>query len=177
MINAINGASGGYDNFDSLSLQLLNGLLGRSWNLVGFEAHEGAVYIEKNSFNFRILHSTKIRFLYINYLCKMDSYAAFFDEIRESIHHEEFIKISLGDYNGTELYLKNVYIKPVIIKREKKLSFVFRYNTKDITKNFEIDTGVMEIQGLLQVEGFRVATLFTETENLLCQFTKKGEWL
>src|SRR5690606_23643451 len=89
----------------------------------------------------------------------------------------EFIKISLGDYNGTELYLKNVYIKPVIIKREKKLSFVFRYNTKDITKNFEIDTGVMEIQGLLQVEGFRVATLFTETENLLCQFTKKGEWL
>lgn len=107
----------------------------------------------------------------------MDSYAAFFDKIRESIQQEEFIKISLGDYNGTELYLKNVYIKPVIIKREKKLSFVFRYNTKDITKNFEVDTGVMEIQGLLQVEGFRVATLFTETENLLCQFNKKGEWI
>lgn len=107
----------------------------------------------------------------------MDSYAAFFDKIRESIQQEEFIKISLGDYNGTELYLKNVYIKPVIIKREKKLSFVFRYKTKDITKNFEVDTGIMEIQGLLQVEGFRMATLFTETGNLLCQFGKRGEWL
>lgn len=106
----------------------------------------------------------------------MDNYAAFFDKIRESIQQEEFIKISLGDYNGTELYLKNVYIKPVIIKREKKLSFVFRYKTQDITQNFEIHTGVMEIQGLLKVEGFRVATLFTETENLVCQFTKKGVW-
>ncbi|PRD48329.1 class I SAM-dependent methyltransferase [Sphingobacterium haloxyli] len=106
----------------------------------------------------------------------MDNYAAFFDKIRESIQQEEFIKISLGDYNGTELYLKNVYIKPVIIKREKKLSFVFRYKTQDITQNFEIDTGIVEIQGLLKVEGFRVATLFTETENLLCQFTKKGIW-
>ncbi|PRD57270.1 class I SAM-dependent methyltransferase [Sphingobacterium gobiense] len=106
----------------------------------------------------------------------MDNYAAFFDKIRESIQQEEFIKISLGDYNGTELYLKNVYIKPVIIKRERKLSFVFRYKTQDITQNFEIDTGIVEIQGLLKVEGFRVATLFTETENLLCQFTKKGIW-
>jgi len=106
----------------------------------------------------------------------MDNYAAFFDKIRESIQQDEFIKISLGDYNGTELYLKNVYIKPVIIKREKKLSFVFRYHTQDITQNFEIHTGIMEIQGLLKVEGFRVATLFTETENLVCQFTKKGVW-
>lgn len=83
----------------------------------------------------------------------------------------------MGDYNGTELYLKNIYIKPVIIKREKKLSFVFRYKTQDITKNFELETGIMEIQGLLQVEGFRMATLFTEAENLLCQFTKKGTWI
>lgn len=106
----------------------------------------------------------------------MDNYATFFDKIRESLQREEFIKISLGDYNGTELYLKNVYIKPVIIKREKKLSFVFRYKTQDITQNFEIETAIMEIQGLLKVEGFRVATLFTERENLLCQFTKKGVW-
>src|SRR5690606_4302606 len=88
-----------------------------------------------------------------------------------------FVKISLGDYNGTELYLKNVYIKPVVIKREKKLSFVFRYKTQDITQNFEIATGIMEIQGLVQVEGFRVATLFTETENIVCQLSKKGTWL
>lgn len=107
----------------------------------------------------------------------MDNYAGFFDKIRGAIQQEVFVKISLGDYNGTELYLKNVYIKPVVIKREKKLSFVFRYKTQDITQNFEIATGVMEIQGLLQVEGFRVATLFTETENIVCQLSKKGTWL
>lgn len=107
----------------------------------------------------------------------MDNYATFFDKVRESIQQDEFIKMSLGDYNGTELYLKNVYIKPVIIKREKKLSFVFRYKTQDITQNFEISTGIMEIQGLLKVEGFRVATLFTESQNLSCQLTKKGTWI
>lgn len=107
----------------------------------------------------------------------MDNYASFFDKVRGAIQQEVFIKISLGDYNGTELYLKNVYIKPVVIKREKKLSFVFRYKTQDITQNFEIATGIMEIQGLLQVEGFRVATLFTEAENLVCQLSKKGTWL
>ncbi len=106
----------------------------------------------------------------------MDYYASFFDHVRETIQQGELIKISLGDYHGTELYLKNVYIKPVMIKREKKLSFVFRYKTKDITKNFEMDTGIIEMQGLLKVEGFRVATLFTETENLSCQLHKKGEW-
>lgn len=107
----------------------------------------------------------------------MDNYASFFDKIRGAIQQDVFVKISLGDYNGTELYLKNVYIKPVVIKREKKLSFVFRYKTQDITQNFEIATGIMEIQGLLQVEGFRVATLFTETENIVCQLSKKGTWL
>lgn len=107
----------------------------------------------------------------------MDNYASFFDKVRGAIEQGVFIKISLGDYKGTELYLKNVYIKPVVIKREKKLSFVFRYKTQDITQNFEIATGIMEIQGLLQVEGFRVATLFTEAENLVCQLSKKGTWL
>lgn len=106
----------------------------------------------------------------------MDNYAAFFDKIRRSIQQEEFIKISLGDYKGTELYLKNVYIKPVIIKREKKLSFVFRYKTKDITQNFEVSMGIIEIQGLLKIEGFRIATLFTETENVVCVLTKKATW-
>ena len=106
----------------------------------------------------------------------MDNYAAFFDEIRGSLVQDRFIKISLGDYHGTELYLKNVYVKLVVIKREKKLSFVFRYKTQDITQNFEIEMGIMELQGLLKVEGFRVATLFTVTQNLVCQFTRKAVW-
>jgi len=106
----------------------------------------------------------------------MDNYATFIDSIRGSIQREEFIKLSLGNYHGTEPYLKNIYVKPVLIKRQKKLSFVFRYKTKDITKNFDADMALLEIQGLLQVEGFRVATLFSETENLICELSKKGVW-
>src|SRR5690606_15647513 len=176
MINAINGTTGRQNDFNPLSLQLFDCLMGRGRNLMCLETYKRTVYIEKDSYDCRVLHNTKIRFLYNPYLCAMDHYSAFFDKIRTSIQQQEFIKISLGDYNGTELYLKNVYIKPVIIKREKKLSFVFRYKTQDITKNFELQTGIMEIQGLLKVEGFRVATLFTETENLICQCTKKGVW-
>ena len=107
----------------------------------------------------------------------MDNYATFFEQLRNAMQQDTLIKISLGDYHGTELYLKNVYIKPVIIKRERKLSFVLRYKTKDITKNFEITNGITELQGLLKIEGFRVATLFTENENTICQLSKKGEWV
>ncbi len=100
----------------------------------------------------------------------------FLEYIRLSLEEDSFIKLSLGNYHGQETDLKNIYIKPVLIKRELRLSFVYRYQRRDITKNYTVYEGVTRIEDLLQASDFRVATLFTEKENRICQFQKENKW-
>ncbi|WP_140938279.1 class I SAM-dependent methyltransferase [Sphingobacterium lumbrici] len=107
----------------------------------------------------------------------MATYQDFITHIQYSIQASNFIKLSLGDYKGGEPDLKNIYVRPVLIKRVFKLSFTYRYKTRDITKNFMVEEAIEQIQTLLQEDGFRVATLFTAKENTICQWNKKREWM
>lgn len=43
-------------------------------------------------------------------------------------------KLKLGGYHGAEADLKSVEARKVAIKAGERLSFVFRYKTRDITK-------------------------------------------
>jgi SAM-dependent methyltransferase len=101
---------------------------------------------------------------------------AFLTQIKESIVNESFIKLSLGNYKGDIAQLKNIYVKAVLIKRELKLSFTYRYKTRDITKNFEVEAGLAEIEQLLDPKDFRICTLFTTAENKICELTARGVW-
>ena len=80
--------------------------------------------------------------------------------IKESITDNSFIKITLGNYKGSDQDLKNIYIKRILIKKEEKLSFTYRYKTRDIVKNYSISEGTALVETQLQ-EGFRVGMLFT----------------
>jgi SAM-dependent methyltransferase len=106
----------------------------------------------------------------------MSIHRQFIAQLTQSILDEHFIKLSLGNYNGDEPDLKNIYVKPVLIKRELKLSFTYRYQRRDITKNYLIEEGISQISALLQIDGFWVATLFTTFENRICQLQKGGKW-
>ena len=101
---------------------------------------------------------------------------AYLQQIKQSIQDECFIKLSLGNYKGNIPQLKNIYIKAAIIKRELKLSFTYRYQTKDITKNYTIEDGLKEVEALMDMSGFRIATLFTTVENVICELNKKQQW-
>ena len=85
--------------------------------------------------------------------------------IEESITNNSFIKLSLGNYKGNEENLKNVYVKKILIKNEEKLSFNFRYKTRDIFKNHDISEGIIKIKTLLN-EGFYNASLFSTIADL-----------
>ena len=80
--------------------------------------------------------------------------------VSESISNSSFIKISLGNYKGLEEGLKNIYVKKILIKRVNKLSFTYRYKTRDIVKNYVLSEGISLVQSYLQ-EGFKVGILFT----------------
>jgi hypothetical protein len=79
--------------------------------------------------------------------------------LKALIQEQKLVKVSLGNYKGTEANLKNIYIKPVLIKQELLLSFVFRYQTNDITKNFSIDQAIDEISSYVGFKGFRLVNL------------------
>ena len=88
--------------------------------------------------------------------------------IQESISDNSFLKISLGNYKGLEVNLKNIYVKRILIKQEEKLSFTYRYKTRDIVKNFGVGEGITLIEKSLQ-DDFRVATFFTNQFELILE--------
>ncbi len=87
----------------------------------------------------------------------------FLGHINNSLNNNTFISVSLGNYKGNDQELKNIYLKKIKIKQEEKFSFVYKYQTKDITQNFDLANGIQEIKSSL-TSGFNVGNLFT-TEN------------
>jgi hypothetical protein len=84
----------------------------------------------------------------------------FSEYIQKAIDTNELVKLTLGGKRQKESDLKNIFIKPVLLKDGKRLSFVYRHNTKDITKNFTAIEAISAISRHLQ-EDFFNADLFT----------------
>lgn len=85
--------------------------------------------------------------------------------MQTSLDDNTFVKLSLGNYKGKEENLKNIYIKRIAIKGEEKLSFTYRYKTRDIVKNYSPAEGIGKILDFLNQE-FYVSTLFTTAFDL-----------
>jgi SAM-dependent methyltransferase len=93
----------------------------------------------------------------------MDKKTQFLDKIKESIAKNTFIKMNFSAYFGTEIGLKNAYLKPIILKEKLQFQCVYRFKTRDITKNFSQIDCMQLIEQFLNKE-FKNAVLFT-TEN------------
>jgi len=95
----------------------------------------------------------------------IEKIAEFTLSLKTSLNDNTFVKISVGNYKGKEDNLKNIYVKRIIIKKEEKLSFTYRYKTRDIVKNYSPEEAINKIQDFLNQE-FYVATLFTTAFDL-----------
>ncbi len=71
-----------------------------------------------------------------------------------------FVKLTLSRPGGPDASLKNVSVRRVSIRAGHRLSFVYRHDTRDITKNFTAEEGLARIEALLN-GAFREANLFT----------------
>lgn len=96
----------------------------------------------------------------------------FKDQLSQSIAQHIFIKISLGNYQGNEKELKNIYVRKVKIKRSDMLSFTYRYKTRDIIKNFPVADGITLIENFISND-FKIATLFTAEKEFILEYGKK----
>ncbi|WP_214228746.1 SAM-dependent methyltransferase [Pedobacter sp. B4-66] len=97
----------------------------------------------------------------------------FLEQLSESISSNLFLKASLGNYQGNEKELKNIYVRRVKIKRVDMLSFNYRYKTRDIFKNLSIADGTDLIKNLISND-FKICTLFTTKKEVIIEHGKKG---
>ncbi|MFJ4194830.1 class I SAM-dependent methyltransferase [Pseudomonas sp. NPDC089534] len=103
-----------------------------------------------------------------------DQHARFIGLLQTSLDQNGFIKLVLARYVGDEADLQRVIIKPVTVKGQPSLSFVYRYKTRDITKNLALADGVAAVAGLLP-ESFKNAHLLTLTDEAQLEYSKKGK--
>lgn len=89
-----------------------------------------------------------------------------------------FVKLSLGKYRGAEEALNKVSVRVLEVKGQPHLSFVYHYQTKDVTKNFSFDAGIAKIQSYLNqshAESFKSGHLRLQTEEIQLAFNKKDQ--
>lgn len=97
----------------------------------------------------------------------------FSEQLAKSIQDGSFVKLALGNYKGKETGLKQIYVKPVVIKHNKMLAFNYRYITRDIFKNFAEEEGLALIESYIMNE-FNIATLFTTTTEHILEKSNRG---
>jgi hypothetical protein len=102
-----------------------------------------------------------------------DAIAKFTDALSRSISAERFVKLTLGNYRGTEQHLQKISVRAVETKKGRRLVFQYKYDTRDITKNYDASDAVGEIRKLID-SGFRSGHLFTTSNDFQLTVGKKS---
>ena len=70
--------------------------------------------------------------------------------------------------------LRNIYVKPILLKDNKMYQFTYRYERRDETKNFTSAQTMEQVRSLVP-DVFQNVSLFTLTEDVTLLVSKKGK--
>ena len=98
----------------------------------------------------------------------------FFNLLDDCLAQNTFIKLVLGKYHGQEAGLTKIFIRQLTLRDQEHLSFVYRYKTKDVTKNQPLTEAVATIRNLFATS-FNNVHLQTLTEDIQLTINKKGK--
>lgn len=84
--------------------------------------------------------------------------------LKESLQENFFVELTLANKRDKSNDLKLVIVKPVKTKKGDRLSFVYRYPTKDITKNFSWEESLEQVEWMLNKD-FLQAVAYTLKED------------
>jgi len=106
---------------------------------------------------------------------RSDPIQQFLSAFKDSVEFQTLVKITLSK-SGLDTDLKNIYVKPVLIKNEFKLSFTYRFKTNDRFANYSISEAIVEIRSYLEELRFLEANLITETSICKLEYLKSRKW-
>lgn len=97
----------------------------------------------------------------------MDKITEFIDELSAQLDGETLSKLSLSMKRDKKAELKSVFVKSIILRDQQMLSFVYRYPTNDLTKNFSIAEGLENVEKLLKDQFYKADLMSTERDVFL----------
>ena len=98
----------------------------------------------------------------------------FFDKLQSGIRKKELIKLVISNQRDHTSDLKSIIVSIVEIKKGFRLNFVYRYKTRDITKNYDPDEAMILIKKSIE-DDFLNADLFSNNETLRLLITGHGK--
>ena len=97
----------------------------------------------------------------------------FFDKLTSIVNNKELIKLTLSNKKDKKSDLKNIIVTIVKLVKGYRLNFVYRHNTKDITKNYNLEEGILIIRDEF-LKGFYNADIYSNNENINLISNPKG---
>jgi hypothetical protein len=85
----------------------------------------------------------------------------------------QFVKLLLSKPSGDDASLERLTLREIELRGERQLSFLWKHQTKDITKNHPLPAALAEIAALLGTQ-FQNAHLLTQREEVQLAFSRKG---
>ncbi len=85
-----------------------------------------------------------------------------------------FVSLVLSKHRGQTPDLQRVTVREVQLKGQRCLSFLYRHDTRDITKNLPLLDGLRHVQALLWAE-FQNAHLHTQAQEIQLAYSRKGK--
>jgi len=102
-----------------------------------------------------------------------DAVARFLHTLRSVLAAQQGFKLSLSRPEGGEPDLERLMVREIELRGERALSFLWRYKTRDVTKNHGLDAGLEALAALLG-QPFQNAHLLTDSRELQLAYSRKG---
>ena len=64
------------------------------------------------------------------------------DLLRAALTSGTLIRATLGGYSRRDQSIRKLYVRPILLKDVPHLSFLWRHDTRDVTRNFPHDEGL-----------------------------------
>jgi hypothetical protein len=104
---------------------------------------------------------------------KADAKQRFERLLETALANGSFAKLLLSKYVGDEAQLDRLMVREVLLRGERQLSFLWRYQTRDITKNYPLPEALALLSEQLGAQ-FHSAHLQTQSEEVQLVFSRKG---
>lgn len=98
----------------------------------------------------------------------------FFEKLDSAIKNDVLVKMTLSKPVSKNDELRNIYVKPILLRDNKMYQFTYRYERRDETKNFDAVQTMEQVRGLVP-EMFQNVSLFTLNEDVTLLVSKKGK--
>ncbi len=103
----------------------------------------------------------------------LENIERYIDEFKKALTSGTFVKMTLGNYKGTDEHLQKIHVRLIEVKKKPRLFFLYRYDTRDTAKNYDFDEGTRLIGKFLDGE-FHSGHLFTTENDLQLEIGRKN---